>query len=209
MAHEITRIDHPLVATWMSILREKSTGRPLFRTALDQLASVLVYEATRDLRTRERSIETPLTTTIGAELADDVLFVPVLRAGLGMLDAATKLIPEADVGFLGMARDERTHLPTTYMKSLPEDLSGKRVLVLDPMLATGGSTRACVEVLRSHRASLITVVCVLAAPEGLASLGELGGELRVVTASIDERLNGDAFIVPGLGDAGDRQFGER
>jgi uracil phosphoribosyltransferase len=200
-------VDHPLARARLGTLRDERTDRATFRAALRELAVMLVYEATRDLPTVEEPILTPVGPTTAVRLADPPLLVPVLRAGLGMAEAAFGLLPEAQMGFVGLARDEETFLPRAYMESLPESLAGRRVLVLDPMLATGGSLLHCCGLLTARGATDITVVCVLAAPEGIARLADSGLPLRVVTASVDERLNDHAFIVPGLGDAGDRQFG--
>jgi uracil phosphoribosyltransferase len=173
------------------------------------LATLLVYEATRNLPVVDNPIVTPVAPTTGVAVANPPLLVPVLRAGLGMAEAAFNLLPESQMGFVGLARDERTHEPTPYMASLPDSLAGRPVIVLDPMLATGGSLLHCLQLLAARNADDLTVVCALAAPEGLARLEASGLPVRVFTASIDEKLNEDAYIVPGLGDAGDRQFGPR
>jgi uracil phosphoribosyltransferase len=200
-------VDHPLARERLSILRDERTDNATFRAALRDLSVMLVYEAARDLELAEEPIRTPLTATSGHRIAGSPVLVPVLRAGLGMAEAALGLLPRARTGFVGVARDERTHAPVPYLESLPESLAGQRVFVLDPMLATGGSLAHTVRLLVARGAPAVTAVCVLAAPEGLAHLEACGLPLRVVTASIDERLNDVAFIVPGLGDAGDRQFG--
>jgi uracil phosphoribosyltransferase len=170
---------------------------------------MLVYEATRDVACETVPVRTPLAQTTGCRLANPPLLVPVLRAGLGMVDQAHALIPEARVGFVGVARDEETHEPTPYLESLPDDLSTQPVMVLDPMLATGGSMAHTVGLLHSRNAVDITALCVVCAPEGIAALEKVAPNLRLFTATIDERLNDIAYIVPGLGDAGDRQFGPR
>jgi uracil phosphoribosyltransferase len=206
---EVRVVDHPLAAARLTTLRDEHTDNAAFRAALRDLTLMLVYEATRDLPTAQVPVRTPLADTTGCRLANPPLLVPVLRAGLGMVDQAHALIPEARVGFVGVARDEETHLPTQYLESLPDDLSTQPVMVLDPMLATGGSMAHTVGLLKSRKANDITAVCVVVAPEGLARLESVAPEVRVVTATIDERLNDIAFIVPGLGDAGDRQFGPR
>ena len=154
-------------------------------------------------------VRTPLTVAEGAVIADPPLLVPVLRAGLGMAEAAAALLPEAQMGFVGLARDEHTHQSRAYLESLPEDLTGRTAIVLDPMIATGGSLLNCVQMLSSRGAVEIIVVCVLAAPEGVEHMRQCGVPMHIVTASIDSHLNEHAFIVPGLGDAGDRQFGTR
>ncbi len=202
-------VDHPLAAARLSTMREAQTDNASFRAALRELTLMLIYEATRDAPTVAQKIQTPVATTVGVRLANPPLLVPVLRAGLGMADQAHTFIPEAQMGFVGMARDEHTHEPVPYMESLPGDLTDRPVFVLDPMLATGGSMVNTVELLTTRGATDVTCICVLAAPEGIARLEASGLPVRLVTASIDERLNDSAFIVPGLGDAGDRQFGPR
>lgn len=188
-------------------MRDARTDNATFRAALRELTFMLVYEATRDIAVSTATIMTPVARTAGTRLTNPPLIVPVLRAGLGMAEAASGLLPESQMGFVGLSRDEKTFEPRAYMESLPDDLTGRPVLVLDPMLATGGSMLHCCRLLTTRGATDITVLCTLAAPEGLAALAASGLPLRVVTASIDDRLNDSAYIVPGLGDAGDRQFG--
>lgn len=200
-------IDHPLAAARLTTMRDQRTGPAAFRAALRELTLMLVYEATRRLPVTREPIETPVAATEGVRITTPPLLVPVLRAGLGMAEAAFGLLPEAQMGFVGLARDEVTFAPRAYMESLPVDLTDRPVIVLDPMLATGGSLEHCVGLLTTRGATDVTVICALAAPEGLARLSASGLPVRVVTASIDERLNDTAYIVPGLGDAGDRQFG--
>lgn len=200
-------VDHPLAAVRLTLLRDERHDRAAFRAALSELATMLVYEATRGLRRSSVQVRTPLTVTEGAVIADPPLLVPVLRAGLGMAEAAAALLPEAQMGFVGLARDEHTHQSRAYLESLPESLTGRTAIVLDPMIATGGSLLNCVRMLSERGAAEIIVVCVLAAPEGLERLRASGLATRVVTAAVDERLDENAYIVPGLGDAGDRQFG--
>lgn len=190
-------------------MRDERSSNAEFRAALRELATLLVYEATRDLPVTDVAINTPVGPTSGTTLANPPLLVPVLRAGLGMAEAAFNLLPESQMGFVGLARNEETHQPEAYMASLPESLAGRPVLVLDPMLATGGSLVHCCELLHSRGASEIVVICALAAPEGLERVAASGLAASVYTASIDEGLNSNAYIVPGLGDAGDRQFGPR
>lgn len=206
---DVRVVDHPLAAARLTTLRDEKTNNAAFRAALRDLTLMLVYEATRDAAVETVSVRTPLAETTGCRLANPPLLVPVLRAGLGMVDQAHALIPEARVGFVGVARDEETHQPTPYLESLPEDLSTRPVIVLDPMLATGGSMVHTVELLYSRNAVDITAICVVVAPEGLAALAKAAPDIRLVTATIDEGLNEVAYIVPGLGDAGDRQFGPR
>jgi uracil phosphoribosyltransferase len=202
-------IDHPIVRTRLSVMRDENSSNAEFRAALRELATLLVYEATRQLPVTELPLTTPVGPTVGTTLLNPPLLVPVLRAGLGMAEAAFNLLPESQMGFVGLARDEDTHEPEAYMASLPDTLAGRPVLVLDPMLATGGSLVHCCQLLATRGASDITVICALAAPEGIATLAATGLAGRLFTASIDEGLNANAYIVPGLGDAGDRQFGPR
>ena len=206
---DVRVIDHPLAAARLTTLRDERTDNAGFRSALRDLTLMLVYEATRDARREELTVRTPITETTGSRLAAPPLLVPVLRAGLGMVDQAHALIPEARVGFVGVARDEETHQPTPYLESLPDDLSAQPVMVLDPMLATGGSMVHTLALLQARGAVDITVVCVVAAPQGVSAIGEAAPHARLFTATIDEGLNEIAYIVPGLGDAGDRQFGPR
>lgn len=206
---DTTVVDHPIVRSRLTVMRDKTSSNAEFRAALRELATMLVYEATRGCAVKDVPVTTPIGPTVGATIANPPLLVPVLRAGLGMAEAAFNLLPESQMGFVGLARHEETHEPEAYMASLPDELAGRPVIVLDPMLATGGSLLHCVSLLASRGANDITVVCALAAPEGLWRLEQSGLPLRVVTASIDQGLNEDAFIVPGLGDAGDRQFGPR
>ncbi len=204
---QLTVVDHPIARARLSRMRDERTDNATFRAALRELTQMLVYEATRDLEVAEEPITTPVTDTIGFRLAAPPLIVPVLRAGLGMADTAHGMLPESQMGFVGLARNEVTFEPEPYMASLPESLVGRAVFVLDPMLATGGSLVKCCTLLTDRGATDITVLCALAAPEGLERLEHSGLPLRVFTASVDERLNEHAYIVPGLGDAGDRQFG--
>lgn len=210
MHHEqvrITVVDHPLARQALATLRDEETGRVGFRHAMDDLASLLVYEATRSLRTEPYEVTTPLTTTQGTRLAATPMAVPILRAGLGLLPGVLRLVPDAPTGFIGVARNEETLEPEPYMNSVPADLKGRDVLVLDPMLATGGSlTHAC-NILRDRNPGRLICVCVLAAPEGVATLDRSGLADELVVGSIDDHLNEQAYIVPGLGDAGDRLYG--
>ena len=202
-------LSHPLGAHVLTHLRDKTTKPALFRTLSYQISLLLALEATRDLATEEKAIETPMEPTRGQVLARPLVIVPILRAGLGMVDQAHALIPEARVGFVGVARDETTHQPTPYLESLPDDLRTQPVIVLDPMLATGGSMAYTIGLLHSRGAVEITVICVVCAPEGIAALEKAAPEAKLYTAAIDDGLNDIAYIVPGLGDAGDRQFGPR
>jgi uracil phosphoribosyltransferase len=206
---DVRVVDHPLAAARLTTLRDERTNNAGFRAALRDLTLMLVYEATRELPVNTIDVRTPMANTAGTRLARPPLLVPVLRAGLGMVDQAHALIPEAKVGFVGVARNEETHQPTPYLESLPDDLSSQPVIVLDPMLATGGSMAHTLELLFARDAVDITAICVVVAPEGLAALEKVAPQLRLFTASIDSGLNDIAYIVPGLGDAGDRQFGPR
>ncbi len=188
-------------------MRNAESDSGVFRAALHELTTMVVYEAARTFATEQFPITTPVAPTRGTRLARPPLIVPVLRAGLGMADSALALLPESSMGFVGLARDEKTYEPRAYMESLPGDLTGLPVLVLDPMVATGGSLVHCVQLLVDRGATDVTVCCVLAAPEGVERLGSSGLPMRLVTASIDDGLNEKKYIVPGLGDAGDRQFG--
>ncbi|CAI9401545.1 uracil phosphoribosyltransferase [Nocardioides sp. T2.26MG-1] len=205
-------VDHPLVAHKLTHLRDAETDSPTFRRLADELVTLLAYEATRDVRVEPMEIVTPVAPTTGVRLARPrPLVVPILRAGLGMLDGMMRLLPTAEVGFLGMIRNEDTLEASTYAERLPEDLRGRQCYVLDPMLATGGTLAAAIKFLTDRGADHITAICLLAAPEGCARLErELDGldvPVTIVTAAMDERLNDKGYIVPGLGDAGDRLYG--
>lgn len=202
-------IDHPLAAARLTVLRDERTDNASFRAALRELTLMLVYESTRDAPTEPVQIHTPVGDTVGARLARPPLLVPVLRAGLGMVHEAHGVLREAHVGFIGIARDEQTHLPVPYLESLPDDLTDVPVMILDPMLATGGSMVYTIGLLLSRGATDITLLCVCVAPEGIAAVEKVAPNARLYTAAIDDGLNETAFIVPGLGDAGDRQFGPR
>ena len=204
---EVTVVDHPLAARLLTRLRDETTDRATFRLTVDELAGMLVYEACRTLPTEPIEVRTPLGPAAGVQIVEPPLVVPVLRAGLGMHGAVLRLLPETDTGFVGVARNEDTFQPEPYMNSVPPDLAGRSVLLLDPMVATGGSFVHACKLLHERNTGPIIGVCVLAAPDGLRLVEESGLVERIVTAAIDERLNDRAFIVPGLGDAGDRLFG--
>ncbi|KAD3456072.1 uracil phosphoribosyltransferase [Arthrobacter yangruifuii] len=203
-------VDHPLVAHKLTVLRDKDTPSPIFRQLTEELVTLLAYEATRTVRVEPVPIETPVTSAVGTGLVKPTpLVVPILRAGLGMLEGMTRLVPTAEVGFLGMARNEETLEAITYAERLPDDLTGRQVFVLDPMLATGGTLREAIKFMFKRGAAEVICICLLAAPEGLSVLQEelQDANVTVVLASIDERLDENAYIVPGLGDAGDRLYG--
>ncbi|MET3962091.1 uracil phosphoribosyltransferase [Marmoricola sp. OAE513] len=205
-------VDHPLVSHKLTTLRDERTASPEFRRLTDELVTLLAYEATRDVRVEDVTVQTPVAPAHGVILSRPrPLVVPILRAGLGMLDGMMRLVPSAEVGFLGMVRNEETLEASTYAERLPEDLTGRQCYVLDPMLATGGTLAAALDFLVDRGADHITAICLLAAPEGVENLRKgiehLDIPITVVTAALDEKLNEKGYIVPGLGDAGDRLYG--
>ena len=204
--------NHPLISHKLTVLRDERTDSPTFRLLVSELVTLLAYEATRDVRTTTISIKTPVTETTGLVMAEPrPVVVPILRAGLGMLEGMSRLVPNAEVGFLGMVRDEKTLQASTYANRLPDDLSGRHCFVLDPMLATGGTLVAALNYLIERGATEITAICILAAPEGIATMEKAFANTKipitVVTGALDEKLNEHGYIVPGLGDAGDRLYG--
>ena len=204
--------DHPLVAHKLTALRDERTDSPTFRRLVEELVTLLAYEATRDVRTEPVEVQTPVAPAAGVRLSRPrPLVVPILRAGLGMLEGMQRLIPTAEVGFLGMIRDEETLQASTYAERLPDDLAGRQCYILDPMLATGGTLASAIDFLVERGANDITAVCLLAAPEGIdrveRSTAGTAIPVSLVTAGLDERLNDKGYIVPGLGDAGDRLYG--
>ena len=204
--------DHPLIDHKLTALRDRNTDSPTFRRLADELVTLLAYEATREVRVEPFDIETPVAPTRGIKLASPKpLVVPILRAGLGMLDGMVRLLPTAEVGFLGLVRNEETLEATTYANRLPDDLSGRQCYLLDPMLATGGTLAAAIRYLVDLGADDITAICLLSAPEGIerleAAIADLHVPVTVVTGAMDERLDDNGYIVPGLGDAGDRLYG--
>lgn len=209
---QILVADHPLVAHKLTILRDENTDSPTFRRLTEELVTLLAYEATRDVRTSEVSVQTPVAPADGVKLAQPrPLVVPILRAGLGMLEGMSRLLPTAEVGFLGMIRDHETLKASTYAERLPDDLSARQCYVLDPMLATGGTLAAAIRFLTDRGADHITAICLLAAPEGVKrvedELADLQVPVNLVIAGMDQHLNDKGYIVPGLGDAGDRLYG--
>ena len=204
--------DHPLITHKLTVLRDERTDSPTFRRLTEEIVTLLAYEATREVKVENVSIKTPVAMAQGLHLAKPKpVVVPILRAGLGMLEGMSRLIPTAEIGFLGMVRDEKTLQATTYANRLPEDLTGRQCYILDPMLATGGTLVAAIEFLLAKGATDITAICILAAPEGIAVLEKAFANIKVaiklVTGALDEKLNEHGYIVPGLGDAGDRLYG--
>ena len=210
----LTVVDHPLVQHKISVLRDKTTPSPIFRLLAEELVTLLAYEATREVRTEEVSISTPLQQTTGQKIADPrPIIIPVLRAGLGMLEGMTKLLPTAEVGFLGIKRNEETLQPFTYANRLPDDLGDRQVFIIDPMLATGGTLNDSIDYVFERGARDVTCVCLLGAPEGVENVKLHleqkwpGKKVHIVLGALDEKLNEIGYIVPGLGDAGDRLYG--
>lgn len=206
---DITVVNHPLAASRLTIMRDEASNNATFRAALADLGAMLIYEASRDLEVETFDTTTPVGTATGTRLKTPPIIVPIIRAGLGMIDPALSMIPDAQVGFIGMARDERTHEPVPYLEALPDNLAGQPVFLVDPMLATGGSLIHAIDLLVGRGADDITCVCMVSAQPGVDKLAAHGGPVRLVTATIDPALNEDAYIVPGLGDAGDRLYGPR
>lgn len=202
--------DHPLITHKLSILRDKNTPSPVFRLLVEELVTLLAYEATRDIRVDEITVETPVATAKGVKLSKPrPIIVPILRAGLGMLEGIVKLLPSATVGFLGIKRNEETLQPETYANRLPDDLGGRQVYIIDPMLATGGTLIDSIDYVFERGATEVTCICLLGAPEGLEAVRKHVGDrnVSIVLGALDEKLNEKGYIVPGLGDAGDRLYG--
>ena len=202
--------NHPLITHKITVLRDKNTPSPTFRLLVEELVTLLAYEATREVKVQEVEVETPLTKTKGVHLSNpQPIIVPVLRAGLGMLEGMMKLLPTAEVGFLGIKRNEETLEPYTYAERLPDDLTGRQVFIIDPMLATGGTLIDSINYVFERGATDVTAVCLLGAPEGLKAVEDAVGSrnVTVVLGALDEKLNEVGYIVPGLGDAGDRLYG--
>lgn len=207
---QITIFNHPLIQHKLSILRDKSTGSKQFRELVSEIAMLMCYEATRDLDLEEVEVETPICKTKGMKLAGRKLaFVPILRAGLGMLDAMLSMVPAAKVGHIGLYRDEKTHEPVEYYNNLPSDISERDVFVLDPMLATGGSAVDAISIIKRFNPRSIKFLCIIAAPEGIEVLSQSHPDVQIFCASKDSHLNENCYIVPGLGDAGDRIYGTK
>jgi uracil phosphoribosyltransferase len=202
--------DHPLITHKLTVLRDKNTPSPVFRHLVEELVTLLAYEATREVKTVEVSVETPVTVAKGVRLSRPrPIIIPVLRAGLGMLEGIVKLLPTAEVGFLGIKRNEETLQPYTYANRLPDDLTGRQVFIIDPMLATGGTLIDSIDYVFDRGATEVTCICLLGAPEGLAAVEQHVGDrnVQIVLGALDEKLNEHGYIVPGLGDAGDRLYG--
>ncbi|MGC9342372.1 MAG: uracil phosphoribosyltransferase, partial [Bacteroidales bacterium] len=201
--------DHPLITHKLTHLRNKETNTRDFRNNLDEIASLMAYEITRDLPLREVTIETPIKKCLTRELAAEIVLVPILRAGLGMVDGITHLIPTAKVGHLGLYRNEKTLEPVSYYSKYPNNLADAFVMVLDPMLATGGSASVAITELKKHGVKNLKLVCVVGAPEGVQKIEKEHPNVEIVLAVLDEGLNDKGYIIPGLGDAGDRIFGTK
>lgn len=202
--------DHPLIKHKVTFLRDENTGSMQFRELISEITMLLMYEATRDLPMRDVEVKTPITVTKSQVIAGRKLaFVPILRAGLGMVDGALALVPAARVGHIGVYRDPKTHTPVEYYSKLPSDISERDVFVLDPMLATGGSAIDAINKIKEKHPRSIKFMCIIAAPEGMKALTEAHPDVPVYCAALDQKLNENCYIVPGLGDAGDRIFGTK
>jgi uracil phosphoribosyltransferase len=207
MHPRLTVVEHPLAARHLAVLRDVGTGSQTFRAVLSDVSILLLYEALRDLRVTETTVRTPLEDAPARRLADDIVVVAIMRAGLGMVDGALRLVPEARVGHLGVYRDEEALEPVNYYESLPPQLGGSEVVIADPMLATGGSAAHALDVVKAHAPQGVRFVCLVAAPEGLQRLADSHPDVPVTTAAVDARLDERGYIRPGLGDAGDRLYG--
>lgn len=205
----LTVFDHPLIKHKLTIMRKKETGTKDFRQNLDEIGGLMVYEVTRDLPLNEIPIETPLCQTIGYEMAKDVVIVPILRAGLGVVNGIQNLIPTARIAHIGMYRDEETLEPHPYFEKYPSNMDEAAVIIVDPMLATGGSSVAAIDMVKKQGATSIKLVCLVGAPEGVKVVEDAHPDVDIYLASLDDHLNEKGYIVPGLGDAGDRIFGTK
>ena len=202
----ITEIFNPILKDRLTLLRKKDTPPKIFRQTVEEIAMFLTYEISRNFNLKEIEIETTITACKAKVLDEDFVIVPIIRAGLGMLSGALKVLPNAAVGFIGLVRDETTKKPIEYYKKMPPNFSSKKIILLDPMLATGGSAAAAVQMLKNDGAKDLIFISIISAPEGIKKLSESHPELPIYTSAIDEHLNENAYIVPGLGDAGDRIF---
>ena len=202
-------VKHPCVQHKLALIRDEDTGHKKFRELATEITMFLCYEALKKVRVKKVEVQTPVEKAECYKIDDDLVVVPILRAGVGMLEGILGLIPTARVGFLGMYRDEETKLPVAYYKKLPHQTDGGLCIVIDPMLATGGSTAAAIDVLKESGAKTIVVICIVTCPEGLEMVEKAHPDVEIYTASIDDHLNDHKYIVPGLGDAGDRLFGTR
>ena len=202
----IQEIFHPILKDRLTLMRRKDTPSKDFRQAVEDIATFMIYEVAKNFKLKEIEIETPITKCKAKILAEEFVIVPILRAGLGMVSGALKVLPNAAVGHIGLVRDETTHKPIEYYKKLPPNISSKKIIVVDPMLATGGSSSAALQMLKDAGAKDIVFICIIAAPEGIKKISEDHPEIPIYTAAIDSHLNENAYIVPGLGDAGDRIF---
>ena len=205
----VTIIEHPLIKHKLTIMRKEETGTKDFRQNLDEIAGLMVYEATKNIPLREIKITTPLCDTIGYEMDTEIVIVPILRAGLGFVDGMKNLMPTAKVGHIGLYRDPQTHEPVEYYCKLPVDAQDRTILLVDPMLATGGSASAAIQFLKDRGCKDIKLMNLIAAPEGVKTVMDAHPDVDIYVASLDEKLNEHAYIVPGLGDAGDRLFGTK
>jgi uracil phosphoribosyltransferase len=201
------RVEHPLIADFLTVLRDRTTPPETFRRLTRKLTTLLVFEASRDLPTRGIEVATPLETARGSRLGADIVLVPVLRAGMGMLEPMLEIFPEASVGYVGLERDEATAVAHRYYCKLPPGLGERYVFLLDPMLATGGSALAAIEMLKDQGARRVRLLCIVAAPEGISLLSERSPDVDIYTAAVDRQLNANKYILPGLGDFGDRLYG--
>ncbi len=207
---KLTVVNHPLIQHKLTIMRDKNTGAKDFRTLLDEISMLMGYEVTRDFPLEDIEIETPVTKMVGKQIAGKKLaIVPILRAGLGMVDGLLNLLPVAKVGHIGLYRDPETHLPVVYYNKLPEDIGERTVIVVDPMLATGGSAAHAISMIKESGCKNVRLMCLVSAPEGVKVIQDAHPDVDIFTAALDEKLNDHCYIVPGLGDAGDRLFGTK
>lgn len=204
---KLTIINHPLVSHKVAMLRDENTGSKDFRELVNEISLLMVYEATKDLPTKGKPVKTPIKQTVGNYIEKQVALVPVLRAGLGMVEALVSILPAAKVGHIGLYRDHDTLEPVEYYCKLPSDIDRRQVIVLDPMLATGGSAAAAIQFIKKRGATKIKLMCIIAAPEGVRAIESAHPDVEIYVSALDERLNEKGYIVPGLGDAGDRLFG--